>query len=98
MLFSLKQASGWFQLLINDVLQPVIAKTTVVYLDNIIIFSKGSLEEHIRDVKEVFKLLDQAILQIKIKKCKFFEIKIKFLSHEIIEEGIHTDPKKVEAI
>jgi len=96
--FGLKQASGWFQLLMNDVLRPVITKTAVVYLDDIIIYSKGSLEEHIRHVEEVFELLDQAILQIKIKKCKFFENKIKFLEHEISEEGIHTNPKKVKAM
>src|ERR1044072_6068462 len=82
----------------NDVLQPVIAKTAMVYLDDIIIYSKESLEEHIRHIEEVFKLLNQAILQIKIKKCKFFETKIKFLDHEISEEGIHTDPEKVEAM
>ena len=55
----------------------------MVYLDDIIIYSKGSLEEHIRHVEEVFQLLNQAILQIKIKKYKFFEAKIKFLGHEI---------------
>src|ERR1043165_4406370 len=98
MLFGLKQASGWFQLLMNDILRPVIAKTAVVYLDDIIIYSKGTLEEYIKHVEEVFELLDQAILQIKIKKCKFFETKIKFLGHEISEEGIHTDPEKVEAM
>src|ERR1044072_6701254 len=70
----------------------------MVYLDNIIIFSKGSLEKHIRDVKEVFQLLDQTILQIKIKKYKFFETKIKFLGHKISKEGIHTDPEKVKAM
>src|ERR1044071_5907173 len=82
----------------NDVLQSVIAKTAMVYLDNIIIFSKRSLEKHIRDIKEVFKLLDQAILQIKIKKCKFFEIKIKFLGYKINKEEIHTDLKKIEVM
>ena len=82
----------------NDVLRSVIVKTAVVYLNDIIIYSKGSLEEHIRHVKEVFQLLDQAILQIKIKKYKFFKTKIKFLGHEISEEGIHTDPEKVEAM
>src|ERR1044071_10126502 len=69
----------------------------MVYLDDIIFF-KGFLEEHIKDVEEVFKLLDQAILQIKNKKCKFFDTKIKFLGHKISKEGIHTDPEKVMAM
>ena len=55
--FGLKQAPGWFQLLMNDVLRPVIAKIAVVYLDDIIIFSKGTLQDHIRDVKKVFALI-----------------------------------------
>jgi len=42
--FGLKQASGWFQLLMNDVLKPVITKTAMVYLNDIIIFTKESLQ------------------------------------------------------
>ena len=80
----------------NDVLRPVIAKTTMVYLDDIIIYSKETLEEHIRHIEKVFELLDQAILQIKIKKYKFFEIKIKFLGHEISEDEIYTDLEKIK--
>ena len=70
----------------------------MVYLNNIIIYSKGSLEKHIRHVEKVFELLNQAILQIKIKKYKFFETKIKFLNYEISEKGIYMDPEKVEAM
>ena len=55
--FGLKQAPGWFQLLMNDVLRPVIAKIAVVYLDDIIIYSKGTLQDHIQDVKKVFALI-----------------------------------------
>ena len=42
----------------NDILRLVITKTAMVYLDDIIIFLKGFLEEYIRDIEEVFKLLD----------------------------------------
>src|ERR1044071_1684023 len=96
--FGLKQASEWFQLLMNDVLRPVIAKIAVVYLDDIIIFSKGTLQDHIRDVKRVFDLIQQATLQIKIKKFKFFQKEIKFLEHKISQEGISTDSEKIEAM
>ena len=55
--FGLKQASGWFQLLMNDVLYPLIAKTVIIYLDDIVIYTKGSLEQYIKNVKEILKLI-----------------------------------------
>src|ERR1044072_4868218 len=96
--FGLKQASGWFQLLMNDVLRPLLGKIVVVYLDDIVVYTKGSLEQHIRDVEEVLKLIQKAILQIKIKKYIFFQEEIHFLGHKISEEGIATDPEKIEAM
>src|ERR1043165_9807424 len=82
----------------NDVLRSVIAKIAMVYLDDIIIFSKGTLQNHIRDVERVFHLIQQATLQIKIKKYKFFQKEIKFLGHKISQKGIATDPEKIEAM
>src|ERR1043166_31490 len=82
----------------NDVLRLVIAKIAIVYLDDIIIFFKGTLQDHIRNVKKVFNLIRQATLQIKIKKYKFLQRKIKFLGHEISQEGISTDLEKIEAM
>jgi hypothetical protein len=96
--FGLKQASGWFQLLINDVLRPFIRKIVVVYLDDIVVYIKGNLEQHVKDVEEVLKLIQKATLQIKIKKCVFFQEEIHFLGHKISRQGIATDPEKVEAM
>jgi len=47
--FGLKQAPGWFQLLMNEVLRPVIGRICVVYLDDVIIYSK-TLDEHVKNV------------------------------------------------
>src|SRR5688572_6827466 len=96
--FGLKQAPGWFQLLMNSVLQSVIGRITAVYLDDIVIYIKTTFAQHVRDVCEVFDLLRKAILQIKIKKCKFFQRRIKFLGHEIDEDRIYTDREKVQAM
>ena len=82
----------------NDVLRPLLGKIVVVYLDNIVIYTKGSLEQHVKDVEEVLKLIQKATLQIKIKKCVFFQEKIHFLGHKISRHGIATDPEKVEAM
>ena len=67
----------------NDVLRPLLGKIVVVYLDDIVVYTKGSLEQHIKDVEEVLKLIQKAILQIKIKKCVFFQEEIHFLEHKI---------------
>ena len=56
----------------NDVLRPFIGKIVIVYLDDIVVYTKGSLEQHIKDMEEVLRLIQKATLQIKIKKCVFF--------------------------
>ena len=91
--FGLKQAPGWFQLLMNDVLKSEIGRICVVYLDDVIIYSK-TLEDHIQNVRTVFNRIRKAILQIKKKKCHFFKKVISFLGHLISEHGIQTDPEK----
>ena len=95
--FGLKQASGWFQLLMNEVLRPVLGKCAVVYLDDIIIFSPNP-QQHTKDLRQVLKLIHDAKLQIKTRKCKFFQKSLKFLGHEISEEGIKTDPDKIKTM
>src|SRR5262245_24085359 len=81
----------------NTVLREVSGKICVVYLDDIIIYSK-TYEQHIKDLYTVISLLYKANLQIKWKKCKFFMTKVKFLGHEISKEGINTDPEKIEVM
>ena len=95
--FGLKQAPGWFQLLMNHVLHEVLGDICVVYLDDIIIYSKTK-EQHLEDVRKVLQYLHKAVLQLKIKKCRFFQQEIPFLGHIISKNGIMTDPEKVRAM
>src|ERR1044071_5618287 len=95
--FGLKQALGWFQLLMNEVLRTVIGKCTVIYLDDVIIYSPNP-RQHVKDVVTVLELIRKAHLQIKERKCKFFEEEIKFLEHKISGKGIETDEEKVKAM
>src|ERR1043166_3743314 len=92
--FGLKQALGWFQLLMNEVLRPVIGKCTVVYLNDIIIFSRDA-KQYLEDVIQVLELIQKANLQIKLRKCKFFKKEIKFLGYKISGKGIETDEEKI---
>src|ERR1043165_5253706 len=95
--FELKQAPGWFQLLMNEVLRPVLGKCAVVYLDDVIIFSRNP-KQHVKDVIQVLELIRQAHLQVKLRKCEFFKKAIKFLGYRISGEGIQTNEDKVKAM
>ncbi|KAL7724950.1 hypothetical protein ACLKA6_002314 [Drosophila palustris] len=57
-----------------------------------------TLEEHMANLKEVFRRLRAANLRINVDKCDFFKQELKYLGHKVTEHGICTDPEKVEAI
>ena len=69
----------------------------IIYLDDVIIFSKTP-EEHIAWLEAVFKKISYAGLKLKPSKCEFFKKRIHYLGHIVSNQGIETDPKKIEAI
>ena len=69
----------------------------IIYLDDIIIFSKTP-EEQITRLSAVFEMLAEAGLKLKPSKCKFFKRQIAYLGHIALRDGIETDPKKIKAI
>ena len=69
----------------------------IIYLDDVIVFSKTP-EEHVFRLRAVFEKLKQAGLKLKPSKCKFFRHEFIYLGHVVSKDGIQTDPKKVEAI
>ena len=86
-----------FERLMEKVLSGLTWKICLVYLDDIIIFSK-SFESHIENLQEVFLRLREANLKLSPKKCHFFQKKVKFLGHVVSEEGVATDPAKIQAV
>ena len=81
----------------NKLLQPVIYKYALVYLDDVIIYSR-TIEEHIKHLQAVFDLLQKGGLKVKWSKCTFFQKSVKYLGHIISEEGLRPDPKLTKAI
>ena len=69
----------------------------IIYLDDVIVFSKTP-EEHVFRLRAVFEKLKQAGLKLKPSKCEFFRQELTYLGHVVSKDGIQTDPKKVEAI
>ena len=70
-----------------------------MYLDDILIYSNGSLEDHYEKVSEVIARLQRASLQADINKCEFTVKEVKYLGFILkAGEGVYVDPEKVRAI
>ena len=95
--FGLTNAPGTFQRLMNKILKPVLYISALVYLDDIIVFSK-SIDEHIEHLATVFKLLAEAGLKLKLNKCEFFRDKIDYLGHVVSREGVAPNEQKIISI
>ena len=95
--FGLTNAPATFQRLMNKILKPVLYISTLVYLDDIIVFSK-SIDEHIEALHTVFNLLASAGLRLKSKKCEFLKEKLHYLGHIVSREGVAPDDRKIQSI
>jgi len=95
--FGLTNAPATFQREMNRIFFPLIGKCMFVYLDDIVIFS-SSKEQHLQDLKEVFKIIREHGLKINLEKCHFFMEEVEILGHLLIIEGIKPTTAKVEAI
>ena len=67
----------------------------LVYLDNIVVFS-ASFEEHMEHLEEVLQRLQAAGLKVKPSKCQLGRQRVGFLGHIVSQEGVGTDPAKIE--
>lgn len=92
--FGLTNAPASFERFIKEVLHKVLHCFMVVYLDDILIFSKNK-NEHVEHVKEVLRELQEASIRLKLKKCEFHVQETEFLGHWISTEGIYIDQNKV---
>ena len=95
--FGLCNAPATFQRMMNDIFRDHLDRFVLVYLDDILIFSKTA-EEHERHVRTVLELLRKHKLYAKMKKCEFGRTGVEFLGHVVSSEGIATDPHKIDAV
>ena len=88
-------ATRIFQKVIENLLQKI--ANVVVYLDNILI-TGSSEEQHLTNLSEVLKWLQQAGLQLKKDKCEFLAASVVYLGHRIDVKGLHPTNDKIDAI
>ncbi|GJV08831.1 putative reverse transcriptase domain-containing protein [Tanacetum coccineum] len=95
--FGLTNAPAVFMDLMNRVCKPYLDKFMIVFIDDILIYSKNK-EENEEHLKLILELLKKEELYAKFSKCELWIPKVQFLGHVIDSKGIHVDPAKIESI
>ncbi|CAI7868959.1 unnamed protein product [Closterium sp. NIES-53] len=95
--FGLTNAPATFQAEMNHILRPLLDECVVVYLDDILIYSRD-MKQHIEHLRRVFEILQREKFYVKLSKSEFSLKKVQFLGHRVSAQGVHVDPKNIEAV
>nr|GFB19320.1 putative reverse transcriptase domain-containing protein [Tanacetum cinerariifolium] len=95
--FGLTNAHVVFMDLMNRVCKPYLDKFMIVFIDDILIYSRNK-EKHANHLRIILKLLRKEKLYAKLSKCDLWISVVQFLGHIIDNQGLHVDPAKIEAI
>ncbi len=95
--FGFVNSPGIFQRAINETLDPLLFRCCMVYVDDVIIYSK-SWEDHINHLDAVFTLLNKYNWKIKLKKCKFMKTKIDYLGYRVGNGEVEPADKNIDKL
>ncbi|KAJ0621739.1 putative nucleotidyltransferase, Ribonuclease H [Helianthus annuus] len=97
MSFGLTNAPAAFMDLMNRVFKPMLDKSVIMFIDDILVYSKSEAE-HAHHLQEVLETLRREKLYAKFSKCAFWLREVQFLGHIISADGVLVDPSKIEAV
>ena len=95
--FGLTNAPAAFMDLMNRVCRPMLDRSVIVFIDDILVYSKTQ-EQHEEHLREVLETLRRERLFAKFSKCEFWLREVQFLGHLVNQKGILVDPAKIEAV
>ena len=95
--FGLTNAPTAFMDLMNRVCRPMLDRSVIVFIDDILVYSK-TREQHEEHLREVLDTLRRENLYAKFSKCEFWLREVQFLGHLVTQKGILVDPAKIEAV
>jgi hypothetical protein len=95
--FGLTNAPAAFMDLMNRVFQPYLDRFVIVFIDDILVYSRSEAE-HVEHLRIVLQILRDRELYAKLDKCEFWLSQIHFLGHVVSKDGVAVDPSKVEAV
>jgi hypothetical protein len=97
MSFGLTNAPAYFMYLMNKVFMEYLDKFVMVFIDDILVYSRSE-EEHEEHLRLILQKLWNHKLYVKLSKCEFWLKQVAFLGHVISEGGISVDPSKVQDV
>ena len=97
MSFRLTNTSAAFMDLMNRVIKPFLDRFVIVFIDDILVYSKSE-DEHAKHLRFVLQTLRDHRLYAKFSKCEFWLEQVAFLGHVVSKDGIQVDPKKIEVV
>ncbi|GMF58803.1 unnamed protein product [Phytophthora fragariaefolia] len=96
--FGLANTPGTFQRMMDAVLRGLMWQTCLVYLDDVIIFTKGDMTQHVVELTMVLERLARAGLSLKAKKCTFAAERLEYFGHELGEDGVRPMESLIKSV
>jgi dUTPase len=95
--FGLVNSPATFTRLMALALEKEAWKTCLVYLDDVLVWAT-TVEEHLARLRTIFQLIREAGVRLKPQKCEFLKRRVTFLGHIVSQDGVETEPSKIEAV